>query len=571
MAEAVDTEQMNAKLKEEMKKYDDIGFFARLGKIFRGLPKRHDSLEYKEAVIEVQRLAAPLLAFLIPVIGFTVLIVVTAMGPDRREVIKVDIQQAEEEQEMTEEEPPPPEEVEPPPDTEVEVEVDTPSMNAPTDVSQPIQAPSNEPQSPKPAEMDTMLNVQSPVVMKSVMGSSRDSGVRGKYTGGGADYGDARTEAAVMKALRWLKKKQNPDGSWKGWSPGSPHSAAASTGLAILTFLAHGETPGSKEFGPTVEKGISWLIDNMEQKKNGDWTIRDPGAAEYGFLIAVYALSEAYGMTKNPNAKEAAARGLERMIRNQSPTGGWNYHLAKNTSEPGGPDDISYGGWCIQAIKAGKLAGIHIDGMDECIKKALKCMKERNYSKEHGFDYRPQSRGYAGLGGVGCLAMQLLGQGNDPTVRNALDVMKPWYPCFERGNNCPHDRPKGNWESPQYTYYYAAQCKYQAGMGKGASNADKTTWQAWNKRMKEFYPSQIKADGEIPDANGKMQPCGYWENGDVAGHTDRPIMDTCLVALQLMVYYRYLPTSQTKASEVEVDVDALSKDKKDEIGVDIDI
>ncbi len=566
MAEAVDTEQMNQKLKEEMKKYDDIGFFARLGKIFRGLPKRHDSLEYKEAVIEVQRLAAPLLAFLIPVIGFTVLIVVTAMGPAKKDVIKVDIQAAEEEQEMTEEEPPPPDEVEPPPDTDVEVDVDTPSMDAPVEVSQPIQAPSNEPQSPKPAEMDTMLNVQSPVVMKSVMGSSRDSGVRGKYTGGGANYGDANTERAVMKALRWLKKKQNPDGSWKGWSPGSPHSAAASTGLAILTFLAHGETPSSKEFGQTVEKGITWLVSNMYQKKDGNWSIKDAGAEEYGFLIAVYAMCESYGMTKNPTVKEAATRGLERMIANQSPTGGWNYSLRKISDSP---DDISYGGWCIQALKAGKLAGIHPDGMDECIKKALECLKKQNYNKDHGFSYRPKNRNYAGLGGVGCLAMQLLGQGNDQTVRNALDVMRPWYPCFDR--NCPHERPKGSWESPQYTYYYASQCKYQAGMGKGASNADVAAWQAWNKKMKEFYPGQIKADGEIADANGKMQPCGYWENGDVPGHTDRPIMDTCLCALQLMVYYRYLPTTQTKAAEVEVDVDSLAKDKKDEIGVDIDI
>ncbi|MBR1870938.1 MAG: terpene cyclase/mutase family protein [Kiritimatiellae bacterium] len=566
MAEAIDEEAMNAKLKEEMKKYDSVSFFQRLGKMFSGLSKRHDTLEYKEALIEVQRLSAPLLAILIPVVGLTFLFVITAMGGGKKEVIKVDVQQAEEEAEVEAEEPPPPEDIEPPPDTDVEIDVDTPAMNnVAVDVSTPVSAPSSEPQSPKPAEMDAMLNVKSPVMLNSVAGTDRSAGVRGKYTNGGAGYGDARTEAAVQKALWWLASKQNDDGSWKGWAAGSPHSKAASTGLAILTFLAHGETPGSKDFGPTVEKGIEWLISNMKQRSDGYWTINDAGNEEYGFLIAVYALSEAFAMTKNPNAKTAAANGLRRMIDNQSPTGGWNYRLAIISPSP---DDISYGGWCMQAIKAGKLAGIHLDGMEECIKKAIKCLKERNYNKDHGFSYRPMNRGYAGLGGVGCLAMQLLGYGNEPAVRNALDVMKPWIPCFDRGSACPHEKPKGSWESPQYTYYYATQCKYQAGMKKGASKADEAVWQKWNAEMKKFYPSQQKDAPDVKGPDGKMHKAGYWENGDAPGHTDRPIMDTCLCALQLMVYYRYLPTSQTKAAEVELDVESLAKDKTDEIGVD---
>ena len=42
-------------------------------------------------------------------------------------------------------------------------------------------------------------------------------------------------------------------------------------------------------------------------------------------------------------------------------------------------------------------------------------------------------------------------------------------------------------------------------------------------------------------------------------------------SLQLMVYDRYLPTSQLKATEVEADVESLSKDKTGEINVSIDI
>ena len=38
-----------------------------------------------------------------------------------------------------------------------------------------------------------------------------------------------------------------------------------------------------------------------------------------------------------------------------------------------------------------------------------------------------------------------------------------------------------------------------------------------------------------------------------------------------MVYYRYLPTTSLKATEVEADIEDLSKDKSGEVQVGIDI
>ena len=216
-----------------------------------------------------------------------------------------------------------------------------------------------------------------------------------------------------MKALRWLKATQSADGSWGtkpelGLTKGMDKAAGA--GFAILTFLAHGETPASKEFGPTVEKALNYLINSVHVVKGG---------AEYGFLIGTYALCEAYGMTKNPNARAAAEKTLARIISGQTPTGGWNYNMKRTPSE-GAPDDISFGGWALQALKAGKMAGIHLPGMEECIKKAVKCLKTRNYSEKAGFVYRATTNhkgGGGGLAGVGCLAMQLLGYGKEPPVR----------------------------------------------------------------------------------------------------------------------------------------------------------
>ena len=547
-------DEFKEQLDVEMAKFEEQGYFKRLGKMFKGLGRSRDSREYKEALIELQRQVAPLTAIMVPLIGVIVLFVVTAVGGNTKKEVKLDIVQADQ-NEVLDEVPPPPE-VEPPPDVDVEVQVDTPTVGNPTEVAD-APAQTAEPQSVKVATVDAMMNIKSPVTMKSVFGSERSTGVRGQLTRGGAQYGDPTTEAAVMKALRWLKIKQNSDGSW----PGVP---AASTGFAILTYLAHDEKPNSKEFGDTVQRGLDWLI-NAVHEKGGVTHIAACDGNEYGFLIAMYALCEAYGMTKNPNAREAAEKGLTRIIAGQTATGGWNYKLAKTTSAA--PDDISYGGWAMQALKAGKMAGIHPSGMDECIKKAIKCLKTRNFNKEAGFVYRPGSRG-GGLGGVGCLCMQLLGHAKEPEVVNALDVMRDWLPTFDKkhmsGGSCS-----------QYYSYYAAQCKYQAGMAKGATPANFTLWKKWNLAMKNLYPKTIindkKADGSpltVKDPNGKDCPVGHWENTDV--HTTRPVMDTCLCALQLMVYYRYLPTTSLKATEVEADIEALSQDKGNEVKVMID-
>ena len=585
--DTIDEEEMKEQLAEEMAKYEEEGYFKRLFKMFAGLGKKHSSREYKEAMIELQRQIAPLLAILVPLVGAAILFVVTAMGGSSEQKIDVEIAQVEKEEEKLEENEPPPD-TEPPPDMDLDVQVDTPSVT-PTEAAE-VAPPTAEPQSVKVASVDAMLNIKSPVTMKSVAGTARNAGVRGVYTKGGAQYGDANTERAVMKALRWLKATQTADGSWGtkpelGLTKGMDKAAGA--GFAVLTFLAHGETPASKEFGPTVEKALNYLINSVYVVKdkagnevkdpNGNTPyvkMRGAGGSEYGFLIGTYALCEAYAMTKNPNARAAAEKTLGRIISGQTPTGGWNYNMARITKD--GPDDISFGGWAMQALKAGKMAGIHLPGMEECIKKAVKCLKTRNYSEKAGFVYRATTNhkgGGGGLGGVGCLAMQLLGYAKEPEVANALRVMTDWQPSLDAEYSYVKSGTRHN---PQYDCYYASQCKDQAGMAKNATPANLTLWKNWNAQMKALYPKAIvtvidKKTNQpytIEDANGKPREIGHWVNKDTYNYD---VMGTCLAALQLMVYYRYLPTTQLKATEVEADVESLSKDKTGEINVSIDI
>ena len=552
-------------LDEIAAKYEEKGFFKRVSDMFKGLGQPHDTREYKLARIELQRLAAPLVAIVVPVVFVVVLCVVTMISSQKKTVINVDIAQIEDQEEIKEEDDPPPDDIEPPPIEEVEITVDTPNPNPISEIA-PAPTPPSTQVSVKSAPMDSVAIIKSPVTMKSMTGS-RNPGSIGAMTRGGAGYGDPSTEACVMKVLWWLKAHQNSDGSW------GKNYKVANTALAILTYLAHGEYPGSlspykRDFGPTVQMAIDYLIGCMHTGKGGKLMFSGSDGHEYSFLIATYALCEAYGMTKNPNCKDAAHQCLYRIVEGQSSTGGWDYNINKNSTR----DDLSFAGWAIQALKAGKMAGLHPEGLQTAINKAINCLKKRSYSKSAGFTYTPHANnngGTTGLAGVGTLAMQLLGRGSESESLNALEVMRDWKPSFSPEGLAPK-KPGG---CPQYYCYYATQCKYQAGMKAGARKQDEVTWQQWNVAMKKLYTTSIKdLPQKVKDFTGKEHKQGYFENQDV--HTSRPYMDTCLAALQLMVYYRYLPTTSVKAGADEAVGDgdgAKAIDKSKDVAVTVDI
>ena len=106
----------------------------RLMKIVRGLRRPPTSREYKEARIELERLSAPLVAFLVPCLLVTVLFVVTAVGerPSRKSIEIVTVPN-----DVTEDVPPPPDVPDDPHDITTEVEIDMP-VNIPVDIPKPM-------------------------------------------------------------------------------------------------------------------------------------------------------------------------------------------------------------------------------------------------------------------------------------------------------------------------------------------------------------------------------------------------------------------------------------------------
>ena len=477
--------------------FDELTFREKVAKVRHGLKAPKDSGDYKYARLQLLRLLSPLAGIVTPFLLIGLLVVLQGVKTSSTREYVVEIMEPETIDEVDEIEDIKDEPIEPPEPMDF-----TPDVTVPSEAVTPSPA---VPFSPQPAAFDSVAIVRSPVVMRGMYGS-RTPGQRGValQNYGGSGY----TEAAVLRALRWLKHNQNTDGSWATCRP-------AMTGLALLTFLAHGETPSSEEFGETVEKAILWLINN--QQPDGTFAGRDGN--NYSQPIATYAMCEAYALTKVPTLKEAAEKALAIVIRGQHPSGGWDYNCKQSTR-----DDTSYMGWCAQSIKAAVMAGLKVDGLDRVYKNAVAGF-EKNAHPEGGFGYTEPARG--GLTGVGVLCMQLLGAANKTACVKGLALL---------------ENATFNWSADgagtfnqNYYWYYITQAKFHAG---------DSTWKRWNDL---FAPVLVKNQTVIKDVykdhEGKVQEMGWWDmTAKLSGHTDGPVMNTALCALQLQVYYRYLPT-----------------------------
>lgn len=372
----------------------------------------------------------------------------------------------------------------------------------------------------------------SPLQVSALFGGRSDSGrVAARRRHGG----DEETEAAVLRALRWLKLTQNPDGSWSRTQP------EAMAGLCLLAFLAHGETPSSEEFGMTVQKAVKYLCDRLTAVP--DSSTRGL-TREYTNGIVTYALAEAYGVTKLPYIKPAMEKGLRFIVRGQQTSGGFDYNYAK-----GARWDLSVAGWQVQALKAGFVAGTDNEEVAKALDKAASFIKGVSYH-DGKFGYNTPGNGSGGIQGVGTLCLQLIG---DSDSREAKAGVK-WI----RENATVEWDTKREYSAHSnlaYNWYYQTQVMFHVG---------RTTWNHWNRQMKPQLLGNLKPGPKTPE--GKAT--GFWDSP--GGKWERPEYDrwytTSLNALSLQVYYRYLPTFKMPKQVAKAEKTIL-----DEIAIDIEL
>lgn len=381
------------------------------------------------------------------------------------------------------------------------------------------------------------VTFKSRLTLKGLNHQRSSGGIKGALDEFGGNGGalPKETEKAVLNALRWLKKEQLSDGSWKGTAP------PAMTSFAILAYLAHGETSSSIEFGPTVKNALTYLINSQEQ--NGHFKGKDSN--DYSQPITAYALCEAFALINHPDIKYAAIKAINQIVNGQHLSGGFNYNLNQDNRE-----DSSYMAWCCQALKAAKMAKLNDDvpNLDSCIKKAISGFK-LNADPYGGFGYA--SKGKSGLSGAGSLCLQLLGNPKASEVTQTIKFLETCTFSFDKPDQQPYSG-----SSHIYYWYYITQTKF---------HHSPETFSAWNKLFSpELCRKQIIEKNAIQDPSGKLVDIGHWESPSKGEHTGGIVQDTALCTLMLEVYYRYLPTfKQIK------EIDEIIITKKEDINISI--
>jgi hypothetical protein len=410
------------------------------------------------------------------------------------------------------------------PEIDVEVELDELVMETP-DIPAEFpdlalkDATDDPPQTDDNLETETSLDTianNSPLVIPSMYGGRRAAGRAALLK----KYGGEGTEDAVLRALRWLKSVQKEDGSWEGH--------AAYTGLALLTFLAHGETPLSEEFGVTVMRGLMWQSDHMISG-----AIKQGRRYAYTNAIATYSLAEAYAMTKGNTVGIAMEVGLEDVVAGQNAAGGYYYEYLKNERW-----DLSVAGWNYQALKAGYIAGAQNDGLSDAMQKSIEFLKTHAFVRDR-FHYQNGGRHKSNMTGVGVVSLQQLGEADSDEVQSGLRyIMTERLKTYRKYSK----RPFTQGGKHIYGWYYDTQAAF---------NAQGDTWTTWNSVFKPTLLKNQHPDGYWPDQTGKV----------TAKNMKAVLLRTTWCTLQLEVYYRHLPSYQS--SNLELGRDGISSDDDD--------
>lgn len=439
------------------------------------------------------RLLAPFGAVVLPVAVFVALVIVTGRLFVVEPFHEVEIARAE----IPVDELEPPDEghdiEEPQPETSdlmLPVAVDAPEAPA-LDAIVPDNPTLVPIELPVPFCPDQVAMVDSPVTMKSVVGSARQGAGRREAL---LRYGgDAGADRAVMRALRWLKTQQLADGSWRAKGEGD------ATAFALLAFLSHGEDATSREFGPTVMRAIARLV--LHHTNN----------------MAAYALAEAAAVVRTPVLSEVAEAAVEAAC------------LKRKTGAKANSGGLLQRYCLVMALKSARLANLSVPALEPTWADLSDAFAEMRDGKAD--DWQRISGKGAWRFMIGGVCLQYLGRGEESNTGKMLHQLdRIWRPATLGKNEIACCPVRSNYFSTMIFF-----------------NAGGELWRRWNASMLAAYAdSQTVETGAYLDPDGVARDIGCWRCEDE--HIgDQPFWSTCYIAHQLMVYYRYLPTYSKEA------------------------
>lgn len=315
-------------------------------------------------------------------------------------------------------------------------------------------------------------------------------------------------ERAVERGLDFLARSQNDkNGSWGASGQESGHQVAT-TALAGLAMLAHGDTPTQGKYAANVRKAVDFLLSQADP--SGLIRYRGPGGHsamhEHGYALLF--LGQVYGTYPSPQVNErirnALRKGVQLTCRSQSKLGGWYY--TPNSDQHEGSVTVTQ----IEGLRSARNAGIDVP--KKTIEKAINFMKI-SQNPDGSIMYMPgmAGRGSIALTAAGVAVMYNAGEFNKETteiLRKSLGLLKT---SLKKGGAA--GLHTGHYS---YTHLYMVQAAFLAGP------------EYWNL----YFPQIRKHLIETQNQNGSWQ-------GNIG-----PAFDTAVACFILQIPYRYLPIMQ---------------------------
>jgi len=319
-------------------------------------------------------------------------------------------------------------------------------------------------------------------------------------------------DEAIDRALAYLAKEQNKDGSWPG--PMRRNTAIAS--LCVMAFLAKGHTPGTGPHGDVLNKGIDFVIDSAQHNGLLVGDTRSHGPM-YSHTIATLMLSEVTGMvTPERQTKLDAALGnalrliltaqdVRKATKHQ---GGWRYQHNSRDS------DISCSGWALMSLRSARNNGAAVPkkAIEEAVRFVMHCR-----SRDGGFGYQPGNGPGLARTGTALLCLELCGQHRTDVTKQGGD----WVLKYIGLDGSSRHRGR-NEHFFYYGMYYCAQGMFQLG---------EDHWEKFGAYMYDLLLKMQETDGSWPETGGNERQAGR-------GYS------TAMAILAMSVAYRQLPIYQ---------------------------
>ena len=218
-----------------------------------------------------------------------------------------------------------------------------------------------------------------------------------------------RTEAAIVRALNYLKQSQDSEGRWDG----NDSNWVAYNSFVMIAYMLNGHFPNSKQpYGPTLSKALDAFLEESEGRSDGYI-----GTSMYAHGLATLCLSEVWGHTdKDEQVRKALKAAVNVILRSQSELGGWRYN-----PWPGGAD-VSVTAMQVIALAAARQAGIFVP--DATIDRAVRYVNLCHHADSGGFTY------VAGMGAPGfartaaaTFSLMMLGKHGAPEVKSGVNYI----------------------------------------------------------------------------------------------------------------------------------------------------